>query len=136
MTWFGRLGVVVSMPLAAIGGSASSLPVARLPATLGACAMTTIKAVEERLEDEAHRPVPDRRSQVEQADGVMGVAYDQVPAVDKSRRGDRVLTCVADIPRHCPPGGRSWSVVYDDQPAHARILDAARCRTSMRWCLT
>ena len=106
MTRFGRLGVVVSMsmPLAAIGGSASSLPVARPPATLGACAMTTIKAVGERLEDETHRPVPDSGSQVELANRVMGVAYDQVPAIDKSRRGDRVLTCLVDIPRHCPPG--------------------------------
>ncbi len=95
----------LSLSIAAIGGMASSAPVARPPATFGACAFTTVKAIGERLEDGAtHRPIPNSGSAVELADGVAGVSYDEVPAIAKSRRGDHVMVCLVDIPKHCPPG--------------------------------
>ncbi|WP_174285872.1 hypothetical protein [Sphingomonas bacterium] len=98
-----RLRLLGTIALGSVGGMASSAPVARPPATFGACAFTTVKAVEQRLEDGATgRPVPNSGSQVELADGVMGVSYDQVPAIAGSRRGDHAMVCLVDIPRHCP----------------------------------
>ena len=101
----GIVTMLLAIPLIAGGNPAPSVRVTRPPATLGTCAFTTIKAVGERLEDGAtHQPVPGSGSQVELADGVLGVSYDEVAAIQHSHPGDRVLTCLVEIPRHCPPG--------------------------------
>ena len=76
----------------------------RLPTRVGACAMTTIRSVSSRLEDGAGRAVPDSGSAVTLANGVYGVSYDRIPAIDRSRRGDRALMCLVRLPMHCPPG--------------------------------
>ncbi len=79
---------------------------ARPPASVGACAMTTIRSVSSRLEDGAGKPVPDSGSAVTLANGVYGVSYDRIPAIDRSRRGDRALTCLVQLPKGCPPGDK------------------------------
>ena len=58
------------------------------------------------------------------AQEVYGVSYESVPAVDASRPGDPVRTCLVAVPQGCPPGddrgreyrttnrrtGRSWTL--------------------------
>ena len=83
-----------------IGASAPPGP----PTRVGMCAFTTIRSVGQRLEDGAGRPVPDSGSSIMLANRVYGVSYDQVAAVQHSRVGDRVMTCLAKLPTHCPPG--------------------------------
>ena len=77
---------------------------AALPRRIGACAVTRIKAVETRLEEADRTPVPDSGSAVEFTNGGYQVSYDQVPAIDQSRPGDRVRMCLVLIPHPCPPG--------------------------------
>ena len=93
--------------LASTGQTVTAAPIAKPPAALGRCAFTTIAWVGQRLGDGSGRPiVPSPGSALTLANGVRGVAYDDVPAVQKSRIGDRVMTCLAKLPRHCPPGDR------------------------------
>jgi hypothetical protein len=103
----------------AVPGTASTPPRA-----LGACAFTRIAAVERRLVDERNRPVPDSGSAVRLANGVYGVSYDSVPAVEHSRRGDRVFTCLISIPARCPP--------HDDR---GRFYTTTNLRTRESWTL-
>jgi hypothetical protein len=86
----------------AVAASPSAVP----PKVVGTCAFTTVKRVETRLEEGNGRPVPDSGSAIVLANGVYGVSYDRVPAVERSRAGDRVMTCLVSVPRHCPPGDR------------------------------
>jgi hypothetical protein len=94
------------------------------PARVGACAATTVKRVGQRLEDGSGKAVPNSGSQVELANGVIGVSYDQVPAVNRSRAGDRVRVCLASLPTHCPPG--------DDR---GRFYKVTNLRTKQSWSL-
>src|SRR6185369_12768091 len=72
---------------------------------VGTCVRTTIRAVSQRLEDgNTHRPLPGSGSAVEFANGLYQVSYEQVPAVNQSRRGDPVFVCLMSLPDHCPPG--------------------------------
>ena len=72
---------------------------------VGTCVRTTISRVTQRLEDGVtHRVIPDSGSAVEFANGLYQVSYDQVPAVNQSRRGDPVFVCLMKLPVHCPPG--------------------------------
>ena len=89
-----------------LGASAPPGPKAtstRPPIRVGTCAFTTVGVVTQRLEDNG-RPVPDSGSSITLKNGVYGVSYDQVAAVQRSRVGDRVMTCLAKLPTHCPPG--------------------------------
>lgn len=84
-------------PAAVRGGSMPTVP--------GQCRFTTVKRVEQRLEDAStHRQIANSGSAIVLANGVYGVSYDQVTAVNRSRSGDRVMTCLAKLPRHCPAG--------------------------------
>ena len=93
-------------PLALIAAAGPAAAMTdRPPAVVGHCAFTTIGWVGQRLGDGSGRPlVPSPGSAVTLADGVRGVSYDDVPAVARSRVGYRVMTCLAKLPRHCPPG--------------------------------
>jgi len=101
---------------AAFGAQALSLLAtpalsAELPTRVGACVVTKVKQVETRLMDGTNKPVPGSGSAIAFVNGGYQVSYDQVPAVDASRPGDRVRMCLVSIPRDCPPGdtrGRSY----------------------------
>jgi hypothetical protein len=54
--------------------------------------------------------------------GVGGVDYSVVPALRRSRVGDRVRSCLVSIPRHCPRG--------DDR---GRIYRTTNLRTHQSW---
>lgn len=115
------------LPMLALVGAApapASAPAARPPARAGTCAYTTISKVTNRLADGRKRPVAGSGSAVGTANGVWGVSYDQVAAVDASRPGDRALTCLIRLPTHCPPGDR-----------RGRWYTTTNLRTDRSWTL-
>lgn len=96
-------------------------PIARV----GQCVVTRITSIGYRLVDSStNRPIRDSGSAVELANGVYGVSYERVPAVHRSRVGDRVRTCLVSIPRGCPPG--------DDRGREYRTTNL---RTRQSWTL-
>lgn len=100
--------------------SAPSGPLKRV----GDCADTTVSQVGTRLTDENDGPVADSGSSVLLANGVYGVSYDQIPAVDQSTVGDAVRTCLVELPQDCPPD--------DDR---GRVYETINFRTGERWSL-
>lgn len=95
------------------------------PRRVGQCANTVIQRVGYRLQDgSTGRSIPGSGSSIRLANGVVGISYDQVRAVDRSRRGDRVRVCLVSIPRACPPG--------DDR---GRMYRTTNLRTRQSWTL-
>ena len=116
---------VLPVLLAPVLLSAAPPPRVGVPMRVGQCAASRIAVVGQRLEDGAtHVQVPGSGSQVELANGILGVSYDQVAAVNRSRRGDPVRVCLVSIPRHCPPG--------DDR---GRFYRTTNLRTHQSWTL-
>jgi len=71
--------------------------------TIGACTQTTVISVGPRAGDTG--------SVIEYANGLWQVDYNTIPAIHRSRSGDRVLLCLTEIPVGCPPGddrGRTY----------------------------
>jgi len=95
-----------------------------VPRTPGTCSFTRIKQVTTRLEGGAGHPVPNSGSAVVLANGVYGVSYDSVPEVQRSRRGDRVLTCLVKLPTNCPPGDH-----------RGKLYTTTNLRTQESWTL-
>jgi hypothetical protein len=112
--------LLLPAPLAAASDNrAGNLP------TLGACVRTTVKAVTQRLEDgRTHRTIPDSGSAVELRNGVYGVSYDQVGAINESRAGDPVYTCLVKVPHNCPPGDN-----------RGKLYTTTNLRTEQSWTL-
>lgn len=104
-----------------IGLAAVLLPAvtqaAPLPQRIGACAETTIRTVGSRLEG-----VADSGTGVSYANGGFQVSYDVIPALRRSRRGDRVRLCLVSIPTDCPPGDE-----------RGRIYRGTNLRTGESW---
>ncbi len=97
-----------------------------LPRRVGACALTRVKSVGERLTDSSTgRFVPDSGSAIAFTDGGYQVSYDQIPAVDASRRGDPVRLCLRSIPAPCPPGDH-----------RGRVYKTLNLRTHATWTLS
>jgi hypothetical protein len=95
------------------------------PARVGTCAFTRIRDVGQRLENGAtHRQIPDSGSAVTFANGLYQVSYEQVEAVNRSRRGDPVYVCLMKLPRGCPPGD-----------TRGRLYTATNLRTDESWSL-
>lgn len=98
---------------------------ASLPAHEGTCVWTKVRRVEQRLQDGEHGPfIAGSGSAVELENGGYQVSYDEIDAVNHSRRGDRVLMCLVAIPRHCPP--------HDDR---GRLYTTTNLRTEESWTL-
>jgi hypothetical protein len=99
---------------------------ARPPAMpVGTCVRTTIAHVTQRLEDgSTHRVIPDSGSAVAFANGLYQVSYDQVAAVNQSRRGDPVFICLMRLPDHCPPGD-----------VRGKLYTTTNLRTEESWTL-
>ncbi len=96
-----------------------------LPTHVGHCAGTRVKTVETRLVDgSTNRPIPGSGSAIEFVNGGNQVSFEQVRAVDWSRRGDRVKICLVSIPKGCPPGDK-----------RGRIYRTTNLRTGGSWTL-
>lgn len=71
--------------------------------SIGACTLTRVAYVGFRAGDSG--------SVIEYANGLWQVDYNIIPGIRSSRRGDRVLLCLTDIPIDCPSGddrGRTY----------------------------
>lgn len=98
---------------------------APLPGQVGQCSDTTISKIGQRLEDgTTGRPVPGSGSAVNFANRGYQVSYDEVPAIQHSRRGDRVRMCLVKLPEDCPKG--------DDR---GRVYTTTNLRTNESWTL-
>ena len=117
---------LLALALAVQAADAQRRPPARPPVLrVGTCVRTVIARVSQRLEDGVtHRVIPDSGSAVEFANGLYQVSYDQVPAVNRSRRGDPVFICLMSLPTHCPPG--------DDR---GKLYTTTNLRTEDSWTL-
>ena len=91
----------------------------RMPTRVGQCVSTRIKQIANRLEN-----APGSGSAVLFTNGGYPVSYDQVPAVDRSRRGDPVRMCLVALPQGCPKG--------DDR---GKIYKTTNRRTDASWRL-
>ena len=103
-------------------------PMGRLATLPGTCAFTTLAWVGQRLGDGSGRPLtPSPGSAVTLANGVRGVSYDDVPAIQRTKVGDRVMTCLAKLPAHCPPGDRrgKWYATSNLRTNEAWLLPDA-----------
>jgi hypothetical protein len=97
--------IIAAVALSFVSALAVPAAAAGLPTKVGQCVDTTVKSVEERLEDGAtNKPVPGSGSAISFANGGYQVSYEQMPAVDASRAGDPIRLCLASIPQNCPPG--------------------------------
>lgn len=56
--------------------------------------------------------------------GVYGESYDQVAAVNESKVGDPVFTCLVKLPRNCPVGDN-----------RGKLYTTTNLRTEQSWTL-
>lgn len=70
-----------------------------IPVQVRGCAEAIVSLVGPRLEG-----VPDSGSTIIYTNGLRQVNDDVVPAINDSRRGDRVRICLVSVPKNCPPG--------------------------------
>jgi hypothetical protein len=117
--------IIAAVALSFVSALAVPAAAAGLPTKVGQCVDTTVKSVEERLEDGAtNKPVPGSGSAISFANGGYQVSYEQMPAVDASRAGDPIRLCLAAIPQGCPPGDN-----------RGRDYKATNLRTHKSWRL-
>lgn len=93
---------LVAIVFAANWAPSSAVPISDRE-MLGACTQTTVISVGPRAGDTG--------SVIEYANGLWQVDYNTIPAIHRSRSGDRVLLCLTEIPVGCPPGddrGRTY----------------------------
>lgn len=96
-----------------------------LPERVGTCVATTISRLGQRLEDGAtHQPIPGSGSAVSFANGGDQVGYEEVPAIQHARVGDRVFMCLMRIPGPCPPHDK-----------RGRVYTTTDLRTLESWTL-
>lgn len=96
-----------------------------IPTRVGTCAFTHVREVSQRLEDGVtHRVIPNSGSAVTLANGLYQVSYDQIGAVNRSRRGDPVWACLMSLPANCPPGDH-----------RGKLYTTTNLRTEEAWTL-
>jgi hypothetical protein len=116
---------LLALALAAQPGEAQRRTARPPTLRVGTCVRTTIRQVSQRLEDGiTHRAMPDSGSAVDFANGLYQVSYDEVPAVNQSRRGDPVFVCLMSLPDHCPPGD-----------VRGKLYTTTNLRTEESWTL-
>jgi hypothetical protein len=100
-----RTSLLISAALMAPSLIPSTGLAASLPAAVGHCSESTIAKIGERLEDgQTGKPVPGSGSAVSFANRGYQVSYEEEPAIQHSKVGDRVLICLVKLPENCPPG--------------------------------
>ncbi len=103
--------------LAVMGSGAPAFAGDPLPAKVGQCVTTTVKAIGTRLQG-----VAGSGSAISYSDGLSQVSYDTVPGIVGSKAGDKVTLCLFMLPVNCPKG--------DDR---GKMYKAANLRTKQTW---
>ena len=120
-----RLALIATLAFAAQPAEALPRGHGPVPTRVGRCVRTTIATVSQRLEDGVtHQVMAGSGSAVEFTDGLYQVSYDQVGAVNRSRRGDPVTICLRELPTHCPPGD-----------VRGKVYHTTNLRTRQSWTL-
>ena len=88
-----------------------------VPAKVGQCVLTSVKAIGTRLEG-----VAGSGSAIVYSDGLSQVSYDHVPGIESSRPGDKVNVCLFQLPVDCPKG--------DDR---GKMYKVTNLRTKQTW---
>ncbi|NUS22392.1 MAG: hypothetical protein HOQ25_21825 [Mesorhizobium sp.] len=84
-----------------------------LPASIGKCGFTHIKALTTRLgDDPLETASPEAGSAASFANGGTAVSYDREPGLASSKVGDPVVMCLIVIPRDCPKDDVRGKVYY------------------------
>ena len=90
-----------------------------VPNRVGRCVSTEIATLGSRLEG-----APDNGSAISYANGIVGVSYETVEAVRRSRVRDPITLCLVSVPSDCPKG--------DDR---GKVYSAVNKRTGQGWSL-
>ena len=134
-TGMGAMAAALALLAQPAGAPAQSRAVRSepVPVRVGTCAFSRVREVGQRLEDGVtHRVVPDSGSIVTLANGLYQVSYGQVEAVNESRRGDPVYTCLMKLPRGCPPGDTRGRLYTTTNLRTEEILDPSRFPAHVR----
>ena len=103
------------------------LRAAELPRRVGQCTTTEIRRIATRFGGALKQPeseLDQSGSAVNYADQGYQVSYNFIQALADSRIGDKVLLCLASIPKNCPPND-----------SRGRIYSATNLRTLGSWLL-
>lgn len=99
-----RSNLLALVAIACVANWASASAVyAAVQEPIGTCRLTTVVYVGQRAGDSG--------SVIEYANGLWQVDYNIISGIHNSRRGDRVVLCLTEIPVGCPPGddrGRTY----------------------------
>ena len=91
--------------------------------TVGECSKTKVLKVGQRLKDgTTGRDIVNSGSEIEYANGIYQVSYDNIAGIDNSIIGDEVNLCLVSIPDNCPIG--------DDR---GKVYEATNLRTKDTW---
>lgn len=119
-----KLLIVTSALSSFLAVTVNAAPLTDLPEQIGTCVFTHVKSVETRLQEAGGQPIPDSGSAINFVNGGYQVSYNQIPEVDSSQVGDRVMMCLAFVPANCPAG--------DDR---GKIYTTTNFRTGRSWTL-
>jgi hypothetical protein len=118
------VGITVSVVILS-SNLAATRPAKQLPVKLGTCVLTVVASIGTRLVDGPNgQPVQDSGSAITFANDGYQVSYEDVPAISRSRKGDKVYMCLIQTSTGCPPG--------DDR---GRIYTTTNLRTMESWTL-
>jgi len=89
------------------------------------CEATSIKEIGSRLKGENQKT---SGSSVVYSNGITGISYEHISALDNSRIGDRVNVCLISVPIGCPYGdirGREYVARNLRTDEHWRMMNHA-----------
>jgi uncharacterized protein len=100
---------VFTMPAGFTASSAQDYDTFKKQLKVGECTLSTISELGPRLctpddNDKCpeNMPFDDSGNSINAANGMYGISYDRIPALEKSKLGDTVLLCLKSIPKNCP----------------------------------
>jgi len=94
-----------------------------LPKKIGECSKTKVLKVGQRLKDGiTGQDIANSGSEIEYANGIYQVSYDNIAGIDNSIIGDGVNLCLVSVPDNCPIGD-----------SRGKVYEATNLRTSETW---
>jgi hypothetical protein len=110
-------GVGSKEPISPASRVDGQLPGVLVPTKVGQCARTSIRALSYRFDGD-----PESGSAITYENGIFGVGYDLLPAIESSKIGDPIKLCLTWVPEECPAGDE-----------RGKVYSAVNLRTAGRW---